>query len=197
MKADYPPLTDAEMKLAAASDAELFASVAELSFDRTRLVPRVSGDDWQLVVQAHLYFDHIATQTLTENIPNPTALNWGRSSFAQKIDLLAALNLSPPTLITFLKKLNKVRNEIAHNLEYEVTEKEAADLRAAIPPYLQVVVKKEVKERKRPFSLQELMILAIYHADHHRQQLAGSRLVAQKLNLHVRATLGGHPCPPR
>ena len=55
---------------------ELKARTNVFSFDRAKFEARiVTGEPWQQLLQAHLYFDHVITRMLTDALKNPTAIN--------------------------------------------------------------------------------------------------------------------------
>lgn len=189
------PVTDEELAFISTPDFEVRESAANLSFDKVKLAARLVGDPWALVVQCHLYHDHILTLTLAENLPNAGAINLDRMSFANKMDLARALDLAPAQLAAFWKKLNKVRNSIAHDLDYEVTEVEIAGLKAAMPTYVKDAAQDGIWSPKRPLSLQEILILTIFIADRQRQAVAGQRLISRKYGLMLKATVAGQDFP--
>jgi hypothetical protein len=53
-------------------DAELRKRVEVFSFDDEQLKARIStGERWQQLLQAHLYFDHVITRLLVDELANP------------------------------------------------------------------------------------------------------------------------------
>jgi hypothetical protein len=191
LREDAQPVSDEDIAFISQTDAELRKSVATLSFDRQKMADRVSGDPWALVVQSHLYHDHILTLTLSENLANPRSLKLDRISFAQKMDLADALALVPQALTVFWKKLNKVRNSIAHELDYDVTQAEIDGLKMALPPHIREIADTGTLDNDRPLDLRDVLIITIFHADHNRQRLSGQRLINRKYGLMVNATVAG------
>src|SRR6516164_3958677 len=93
---EYPPPTPEEAEFLATSDEELKKRARVFSFDLQLFCDRLQvGDEWQTLIHAHLYFDHIITQLLTEGVAKPDALNLGKMSFFRKLQLVSALGLLP------------------------------------------------------------------------------------------------------
>src|SRR5262249_6275153 len=102
-----PPLPTEELELLATPREELARRTQVFSFDRERFKRRIAvGEHWQQLLQAHLYFDHVITQLLSEALVNPDAVNVSRMSFSQKLQFIAALNLLPPDLVSSVEFVN-------------------------------------------------------------------------------------------
>ncbi|TMJ92478.1 MAG: hypothetical protein E6G77_25420 [Alphaproteobacteria bacterium] len=82
----WPPLTAEELELLATPTEELKRRTEVFSFDYDRFKKRIEiGEHWQQLLQAHLYFDHVITQLLSEALVNPDAVNVSRMSFSRKL----------------------------------------------------------------------------------------------------------------
>jgi hypothetical protein len=69
---ERPPITAEDLELLATPDAELRKRVEVFSFDDEQLKARIStGERWQQLLQAHLYFDHVITRLLVDELANP------------------------------------------------------------------------------------------------------------------------------
>lgn len=189
------PVSDEQLAFISRPDAEIAQSVATLSFDKEKMNKRLSGDSWALVVQAHLYHDHILTLMLAENLAKPKALTLDRLSFANKMELARAMALVPEALASFWKKLNKVRNSIAHDLDFELTDDEVQALKRALPDYLITAGGQHERETGLPLSLRDVLALTIFSADKQRQHLAAARLISGKYNLMLQATAAHQEFP--
>lgn len=189
------PISDEQLAFISRPDTEIAKSVASLSFDKKKLDKRLSGDAWALVVQAHLYHDHILTLMLAENLVKPKALNLDRLSFANKLDLARAMALVPEAFVSFWKKLNKVRNSIAHDLDYELTDDEVLLLKRALPDYLLIAGSRHEHETGLSLSLRDVLALTIFSADKQRQSLAATRLISKKYSLMLQATAAHQDFP--
>lgn len=185
-----PPLTEEQRKFLATPDAELHAQCAVMSFDTDRLEARVSGDTWQNIIQSHLYFDHIITNILSENVPNPRALKLDRIEVSQKLDLLSALELIETPIVTFLRTLNQIRNNIIHNLDFDITEDHISSLINTIPTRLKSHIKDDTIFEEGVTIRKALVILIIF-LDLQRQNLCKYRISSQKQTLRLKAVVSG------
>lgn len=76
------------------------------------------------ILRAHLYVEHYLTEFLEKTNPRLGSLVDARLSFAQKVNLLephARFRLVVPGI----KRLNVIRNRLAHRLDAHVTEEDA------------------------------------------------------------------------
>ncbi|WP_326912862.1 hypothetical protein [Rhizobium johnstonii] len=72
---------------------------------------------------AHIYLDHILTETLRDRIPDiDVYLKSGHKTFADKLALCQAHRVVDEELVATLKALNRARNQFAHRLDFEVTD---------------------------------------------------------------------------
>jgi hypothetical protein len=83
-----------------------------------------SDDQMQLTVRAHLYVEHILMELLKISLPHHGRLTLDRVNFMLKMEICAATGALNPALIDPIKHLNTFRNRLAHNLHYELTEKD-------------------------------------------------------------------------
>lgn len=82
---------------------------------------------------------------LEEIVPFPAHIDFDRFSFAQKTSLVAAHGFIRANDIGAYRALNKLRNEIAHDLDAEPGPRELANLIAAFGPHLRML-KGEVED---------------------------------------------------
>ena len=73
------------------------------------------------VLRVHLAVEHFLTAYLEAIAPNLSSIENVRLGFSQKIDLLRNDNPSISFLKPGSKRLNVIRNRVAHNLRVEVT----------------------------------------------------------------------------
>jgi hypothetical protein len=123
---EYAVLTQDEIRLLKESDAELQDQAAVLSFDVNVMKSRLgaalkSGENWAVIIHTHLYLDHILTQTLVGALMKPKALQVDRLSFSQKVAFLDALGLLSDELKPTVLAINKVRNKIAHEIDFNIS----------------------------------------------------------------------------
>src|SRR5436190_6996537 len=80
------------------------------------------------ILRAHLFVEYYLTQYLQVKNPNLADIDEARLSFAQKVGLLNTTDRSIAHLIVGLRRLNKVRNRLAHTLMAEVTLEDGQEL---------------------------------------------------------------------
>lgn len=181
---DTPRATDEDRALVAKSADEIRAEVSVFSFDISALKRRVQDDDAaQAFIQAHLYLDHVVSRLLSENVPFPRQLQLDRSSFSQKLQLVAALGLLRPGHIAPIKVINSIRNKIAHQLDYSVQPSDEAKLRSTISRG----VDREEDGSQTP--LTELLRLITVMVDLERQERAFERVMRMRAVANARVVL--------
>ena len=73
------------------------------------------------ILRAHLFVEHYLTAYLEANNPNLGNLENARLSFAQKVALAEQPNAGERYLFPGIRRLNQIRNRLAHTLKAEVT----------------------------------------------------------------------------
>jgi hypothetical protein len=136
MADDSPePFSPEDLELLATPDAEIRREASVCSFDQKKLADRIrTGEHWQQLLQAHLYYDHVVTYMLTEELKNPDAINVKRMGFFQKLRLVRAMGLLPEALTVVVERINSLRNKIAHELNFEIDDNQVQELCALIAP---------------------------------------------------------------
>jgi len=181
-----PPLTAEELRLIATPDSVLRKEASSTpSFDYSRMVERVSGEAWQIVIQSHLYIDHTVSAILSENIPNPGALRLDRQGLSQKVDLVSAMKLLPDWQISLIRSLNKLRNSISHQLDFEITSIQEAEVLKRVPRHLE----DHVRSDKFPYDgydLRKVLIHLLMLTDLMRLSMAADRALGKKAALQLR-----------
>ena len=81
-----------------------------------------------ILVKAHLYVEFELEKLLLNFVKYPEHIKLEHMKFSQKQNLVLALGLVPIKERNSLKHLNKIRNDIAHNLEYEFDARVLDDL---------------------------------------------------------------------
>jgi hypothetical protein len=77
------------------------------------------------ILRAHLFVEHYIGEYLAKANPRLGALGEAKISFTQKVVLLDASNTEIALILPGIKRLNKIRNRLAHNLDAQVTEADA------------------------------------------------------------------------
>jgi hypothetical protein len=87
------------------------------------------------ILRSHLFVEYYLTKYLEARNPNLCNLDEARLTFAQKIELISSSDSSVSYLISGIKRLNRVRNKLAHTLRAEVTP-EDCQVFLSVKPFL-------------------------------------------------------------
>lgn len=185
-----PPITAEDLELLATPDEELVGRSSVFSFDADKFKARIStGDRWQQLLQAHLYFDHVITQMLVDALANPDAINASRMSFLQKLQLIQALGLLSAELVATIEFVNGIRNKIAHDLNFEINDKEERDLSNCTPKRLRDIMEADEDRVPGPLRFYELLLILLLQIEIIRQDHACNRLIGRKAEIRLRTVL--------
>jgi hypothetical protein len=180
---DPEPFSPEDLKLLATPDAEIRREASVCSFDQKKLADRIrTGEHWQQLLQAHLYYDHVVTCILTEELKNPDAINVKRMGFYQKLRLIRAMGLLPEKLTVVTESINSLRNRIAHELDFEIDENQVQALRALIAP-------SPFPEGEAPLKFNEMLFAALLRIEDIRQHHTARRRATRKAFLNARRVL--------
>lgn len=102
-----------------------------ISFITTVLAGEAERD---YVIRGHLYIEHELTQLVSLAVPYPKALQKPRMSFDHKVALAVALGCVDPSERGAFELLDRIRNQFAHKLDRELTDKDGHDLVNALGP---------------------------------------------------------------
>lgn len=93
-------------------------------YELSKQIPRID-DVTLIVIKGHLVVERCLFEILQKNMHNHKYLEDARLSFAQLLNLVQAISKMPPHENTFndIKRLNRLRNHLAHNLPNENTDK--------------------------------------------------------------------------
>src|SRR5262249_24897132 len=111
-----------------------------------------------------------------ESLEKPEAINASRMGFTQKVALLSALGLVGDDTVPAIEFVNSLRDKIAHNLDFEVAEKDIRDFVNCIPQKLQDTIKSE----EEPVPLREYLQLIVFWTEMLRQQRAVRAILDKK-----------------
>jgi hypothetical protein len=188
-EAKRPPLTEEELELLATPNQDIRTKVSQFCFDPDKFTDRIfAGERWRQLLQAHLYFDHVITRTLTDALSNPDALNLRRTGFYQKLQLIAAMDLLPASLTSVIEFINALRNKIAHDLDFVIRDDDVNDLINCTPKHLRDVAEEE-ERRSGPLQFHELLRVILFQIEVVRQDHEYQRMTGRKMGLRLRAVL--------
>jgi len=77
------------------------------------------------ILRAHLFVEHYLAEYLAHANPRLGSLTEAKATFAQKVALLDAANPDIASMILGIKRLNAIRNRLAHNLGAQVSDEDA------------------------------------------------------------------------
>lgn len=183
-----------ELKLLSTSDEDIWRKHQTFCFHQGDFTERVrSGDRWQQLIQAHLYFEHVVAQVLTEALAKPEAISLSRMGFSQRLDLVVAMALLPDELVRPVRKISGLRNKIAHDLTFAVSDNDVRDLENCTPVDLRNAVLAEAGREAGPLELHELLAVVLLKADILRQEIAATREINRKSEIRLRTVLRKTP----
>ena len=187
---ERPPPTAEDLKLLATPSEELRKQTEVFSFDQDRFKARVSdGERWQQLLQAHLYYDHVITRLLVDALVKPDAISATRMSFLQKLQLINALGLLSDEIVSTVELINKLRNKIAHRLDFEISDKDVSDLRNTTPKRLRDLVMTEKDREAGPIRFHELLWVVLLQIEVLRQKHAFDRVQTRKGHIRLQTVL--------
>lgn len=78
-----------------------------------------------LILHAHLYIEHLLDRFIMSELPNGSLIiNNGYLSFKQKTLLAGTFTIVEEQIIDCIIKLNKLRNNLAHEFNHKITNEE-------------------------------------------------------------------------
>lgn len=87
-----------------------------------------SLDHLSVVLRAHAYIEAALLDVIETHLHETSHMDWSRWSFDQKIDLAIALDLMDRSEVPAFRKVNGIRNTLAHNPAARATVGDVQDL---------------------------------------------------------------------
>ena len=125
-------------------------------------------------------------QLLLEALKKPEAISLSRMGYSQRLDLASALGILDDELIVALRKISSLRNKLAHDLSFEITEQDVLDLANCTSPKLRKSLQSDKGADAGPLELYDLLKGNLVMLETQRQQNAASRELQKKAFLKVR-----------
>ena len=130
------------------------------SFDIAEFLQRMTeGYDWIKLIVTHIYLDHIVTETLKDQLPDPAAYLKGHKPFIDKLNICQALGYFEGEFGGLLKAVNTARNRFAHKLIFDVTEEEKKNL------FRLFTTARPLTEVTRPEGFEDFLIIVVLLAE--------------------------------
>lgn len=186
---DYE-ITDDDLKLLATPDSEIMKASQNFCFDFDTFTAKIgSGERWQQLMQCHLYFEHVIDHMLREALPFPEEISLSRMGFRQRLDLVRALDLLPKELVGAIKRITKMRNDVAHKLDFEIVDQAVEDLKNSIPVQLRDAILVEKHRNLPSIEFFELLRVVLLKTEIVRQSHAAQRVLTKKSEIHLKTVL--------
>jgi hypothetical protein len=80
------------------------------------------------LLKGHLWVEHCVNRAVEITVKEASRINIDRMSFSAKLDLAMALDALPAEFEPALRRLNKIRNDAAHDLRFALTEEMMASM---------------------------------------------------------------------
>jgi len=125
--------------------ASVFSFTANKAKERLLKVER-----WIALITTHIYIDHILSQLLSENLRKPDALmNDRRRKYyvLEKLEISEAMGWLGEPYSPIIRKVNSVRNNLAHNLIFELPPQLERDLIRMMTPEMTQITKETFKPK--------------------------------------------------
>lgn len=181
-----PPSAE-DLELMAAPDDEIWRRTHAFGFDLDECKSRLTrGDQWHQLIQAHLYIDHIISTMLTDALVDPSAIGASRMAFAQKLNLIRAMGLIDADVAATIGKINNLRNKVAHDLSFSITEESERDLINIAPQRLKDVATVHLdRDKGSPARFDDILYATVWMSEVTRHVHAYMRLLEKKHALMV------------
>lgn len=189
------PLTAEDLELLATPSSEIVRRMeAEWSFDCEEFRSRIkNGERWQCLLMAHIYLEHVISKMLNDHIPFPDEISFSRMPFSQRLDLARALALLPADIVAAIRRMTKLRNKIAHNLLFVVSDSDVAGLKDCTPMHMRSAVLEGPNRSGEHIEFFELLEVIVIMSELFRQRHATERLLSRKSAIRLRTVLDRTP----
>lgn len=188
-------VTNEDLRLLSTPDAEIVEeSQKNWSFDCNEFQLRIKdGERWQNLLLSHIYLEHVLAQLLKDAIPFPDEISFSRMPFSQRLDLARALDLLPSDLVGAIRRITKMRNQVAHSLSFEIDEDDVKKLENCTPQNLRTAIKEDITRNYDGIQLFEILEAIVIMTEIFRQRHLAQRLLSHKARIRLRTVLDKTP----
>lgn len=136
-----------------------------------------SDSTLERVIRGHLFVESALISLIETKFLFPDRVDLARFSFQQKLDLALAHGFMWPEDEPSYRKLNALRNKIAHKLDYELDEQDIADISNCLGPQM-----KQAFDTWKPENANETIswIIALLCLRLHRERAAYTAHIAER-----------------
>lgn len=92
------------------------------------LLDAIEPKSFHIAITGQVAIELVIEACISESVPNPDALDLERHTFFQKLTLAAALGIIENSSMPAYKKLNILRNRVAHDLGFSLDKQAIVDL---------------------------------------------------------------------
>lgn len=114
-------MSAAQSKKESSEDIELTGD-SKKHFDKFTKTVLKAKDAVTMLVRCHLLAEYYLDTIIATNIPRGDIIVDYRFQYSEKLIIVEALNVIPKEILDSLKKLNSVRNQCSHVLNYDISE---------------------------------------------------------------------------
>ena len=93
-----------------------------------KFISEPTDENFQLFIRGHLYLEALLSEIIERTYKEPKALTDLAAMFYRKVKLVRATGRISKTLENLLLEINKVRNKLAHKLEFTLSFNDAFQL---------------------------------------------------------------------
>lgn len=93
----------------------------------------------EMLLKGHLYIESLLISLIEAAAVEPAALELDRLGFANKVAIAAAIGGLPSDMAPAVRRLNKLRNEVAHRLDVAITAEQVNEIHSLLPERLRAI----------------------------------------------------------
>lgn len=121
-----------------------------------------SQDLLSKIIKGHQCIESVLNLAISEFLPEPHVLEIRRLNFSLKVDLATALRIIDSESRITYHKINKLRNDFAHNFNADIKTNKVRELFNALSPFLKHLVGKEYDEIENDLERVEYVLAVVF-----------------------------------
>lgn len=113
---------------------------------------RYHEDELGLIVKGHLLIEYVINKIIEKKCKDPKVilLNQQNYTFLIKLQIVFSMGLLPQSIYKNIKRVNRIRNELAHNLEPKYDKIDFEFVRDAVTSEEIISLRQELKNKRFP-----------------------------------------------
>lgn len=116
-----------------------------------------ASEPLEVIVRGHLWIEASLNALINRKATSPDELSIARLTFAQKVAVALAFGALRPELAAPIRKINKLRNRFAHDLDTTITETDQREVIAACGPLLRIMSEIDKKDWPVPDGIVQII----------------------------------------